>query len=1152
MTETPQLSPQQPTRHGSHSIRLAVLLSVVVSLFVVVVLPSATAASEFDPRFPLVAAIDFTNCQPTCAEGVPLRKAARAHTVWVDSARRRIYVYKYDNFSNFPRGVAVVDADRLVQTDWIDLGPNGLNLPSSKFTRSAYDTTRARMFIGEESAALGCISTASTTGCGGTARFAVVDLANRTSQMITLPQAGLGVIGSRQMPPGLLEGDSIAALTYDGVRQRLYILTSGGQQVDKNKVVGNYDGKGAAIVAYDATSLSSASVPLWVYRPRACPSVLPQKSSEAPYFDVGNDGSFVYLACRGIPLAAQHGIVRVNVPDPSGGGDPTSNFTTEWFPFAGDASTGYSLGDPGNDRVGVVASGFKNKRLYVFDAGHRAWVGSMLLGGPTTASTGSGGADPGTGRMYVYVQDVGLAVIDLAAKPAIVFRDPLRLANQPVSVGELAVDPLTHRVMDIGGGNHLWVYEDRAPSYIPPVEKNPDADTHDLDEDKANQVSHTAFGTSYGAHALFVRGVSGLPVVGGTADALGSTPLRVEGGDRGLFLSQVSWAELSGERDAGTASATAVAARIDEATKADLKGKYGQIGISGNSGEPCNQSQPGTECLSFDSLVANVGQLHDSSCKDFENSGDSLEASGSGSTVECRSRDKVAAWASASSGQPSDGAQAAFSVADSESRVDLVKDPEGGIETVSTARAAGVTLKVPGVGTLSIGEIVSTATSRAAGRPNTAKSTFSSTAKNVRIIGADGRRLFACGLPVADPDVDDCESSDITGAINQYLAPRVEARGPRQELDPSIVNSPGGARAIVEKDRYAFLNDTTINGDAQREVTGLELTVYNDTTEASRLVLKLAGVYSEAQYVIGAPKPEVFVGPTKLSLELVDDLDAPLAGGVFQIRKAGQADPLRSLTGDLAAACVTAEDGVGDCEFNDLAPGDYVVTQPVAPAGYAASEPSEVTLESGFETIARFTNLRALGRISISLTDDGGGDGGDPAPLSGATFAVLSDDGDLVRGSGDQAYDECTTDGTGSCAFEEVPLGAYVVYERTAPPGYLKADDAGFVLELPGQAAGLSFVTGLEGSASVPSSSTEMIDDWGGGGPLPIVQVTKRPRPLPRRGIGGIVAQTSEAFAFVARNPLQALLFALVWFLMASPMYLALRRRTLTLARGVL
>jgi len=1124
---------------------VAALAAVFAGFTAMVTTAPANALNNFDPKFPRLAVLKYTDCDPTCdspgAEKFGTLGAPQG--LFVDSPRRVLYAFNGKG-TLMPRGVATVDIDRLEQTSWIDLNrPDGLG--NDLFVKGlAFDQPGRRLFLGEATFALGCPGAAAGSAgakCASPGRFAVVDLTKKAPvpTFVPLPTANLA-----SDVPESHAADGVAGLSYDEARKQLYVVTASSEGVDG----GMTDLKGVSILAYDARNLTSSSLPLWSYRVRPCRKLVNQKSGGA-YIDVAADGSFAYIACQGNAYAPS-GVAIVNLDGASTGS--TAKFTTEFHPLAGNLNNGSMIGDPANDRVGFAVSGIGRQRLYIFDAAHRSWVASMLLG---DANIGGGGAHPVTGRFYALNHKDGLKFADAAALPAILGK-PVSLDHNINTAVDVKVDPITNRVFlpgpnyDVYPAAHLWVLEDRYPQYTPVPPKNPDKDTHDIDEDDAAEVSHTGTGSAYGAR---IGTAGGYGPADGAEDAFVG-PLqdfKPPKGNRGLYLGRVAKTQLTGGRESGSGTASAGGIVLDDGTAAYLKSTYGIVLARLGSGG---------DQLSYESLTGNVEQLSESSCSDLGGEPDVDQRKGS--MVQCRSLDTATAWASATAdAKPKDEGGVTWSVGYSDADVKVVKDTKGGVFTTSKAVARDIEVRVPDLGTLSIGEITSVAAAYAKGRVGTptepgADSELVSTAKNVRIVDKSGAELFTCGVPGVD-DSGQCDTGAITKALNELWAPRVVARGPRIDMDPLTTGSPRGAQAIVWKDPYAFWSDLNVEGDARQEAAGLTLVFYNDDTRASRLKIELAGVYAETVYQIGERRFVENVGPTRLKIDLADEAGKPLAGGVFQV-SAAAGDPLLA---EALKSCVTDSDGIGDCTFDGLEPGDYVVAQKVAPAGYAPADPANVTLEGDYESSVSFTNLKAIGRIALSLSDDGS-DGG-TKPLPGATFTVLSDDGDLVRGAADTEYGACTTDESGACAFEDVPLGNYVVTQTATPEGYLTADDVGFALERPGQAAELAFVTGLVPieavAGSEPVAETARVDEPTDTSEVVVVdpplqsiaQVSNRPI---RNGGGGslprrLLAVPTEIARFLLRKPAQALLFGSMWLLFGAPVYLGARRRNLLLAK---
>ena len=1288
-------------RAGARAAVLVALVTVGLSL----VPPSASATHLKPPTLRLAdgGRITFTDCVPTCATGKVVNPPSR---FYVDVGRRRLIAASADR-------VNILDVDTLVQLESIPLNAGtGFGPPP------IYDVRRQRLVYGEDGNAL-----AETQGCpnlpvGGVAcpagarRIKAISLAEYT---VDASGARQPVVSEFTFPPAF-NGQKVVSMVHDVPRDLLFVVT---QARAHSVTPGSLE---VWVHAIDASRLASPppATPstrgyLWSYQINGCGSAeLHSLNQRRSFLGVGNSGDFLYLLCQdtignvgGDQRPSVHGAVVVdfNGVDPRIAG-VAGNFTRSFHPFGAKFDTGFTFGDDAGDRVAAVVAGAGGQRLYVFDAAHRAWTGSVLLG---NANVKGGVFDEATGRAYTLDDKLGVVVNDAAAAPT--------HQGGPVNVGVLpgqshapAFDPVTRRLFTLAKGdtfidekgqalggtetNHMRVYEDRTAPYLEPPPEDPDAGTNDIDEAQATAVTYAGAGSAYGARAMLVGGTRAtlvgsaltgdavwnptVPVVGGTVD---NTDLQPEGGDRGLFLGRVVESQLTGSSESGTADAVAIGASLDAATAAEVDSKIG-IPFARTGQTPPEGAQ-------WEAIKQNIGELNESSCYDFGDKDDPREAAGPGSSVSCRRSDAVAASAASSEQMAGLPVQIGFA----SSNVKLKLDEKKGVVTEVTAIARGVHAALPGIGSISIGEVRSVARSWAKGRPGTADSELVTTISNASVIGPDGEG-FTC---------EQCDPSTLTKAVEARFPMRVQLVPPRPATDEAITGSPGGAQAVVIKERYAAVSDLTINGDSQSEVPGLQLVFYNDGKDASRVIVQLAAVFAQSTYEIGDPVETIDVDPASLSLELLDEAGEPLAGGVFELREdasgglddclpvadddeatddettttttaeagkdeeddeddlastaSGHDDPLGVLphededeppaaaSGDEAddegdvtdacapvaedesadedestttttttpggstttttttaaskardnstttttteperdddetdadavdeltdalvpnGSCVTDEDGVGDCVFEDLAPGSYIISQTTAPAGYAPVEDFPVTLTSGMASTVSFTNLKALASITLSLTDDAT----PPAPLAGGVFVIVADDADGVLGAADVELGTCTTGADGTCEpFEDVPLGAYVVHQESAPNGLLPAADVAFTLDQPGQVAALTFVNGLPPAAPAavdtgapasvepppapPSSPSYGRTTYIPPPPPPAPVVSSTPIPDPPRGLGRVLSLPTEAASFLARNPGEAALFAAVWSLLLAPAYLAARRRRLLFVKEI-
>jgi hypothetical protein len=890
---------------------------------------------------------------------------------------------------------------------------------------------------------------------------------------------------------------------------------------------------------------------------------------------VSRDGSFLYFACEGIasPLfggyeAIPHGIAVVDLL-PGAAPTDTSSVETEFYPFAGILANSFSVGDAAHDRVAVFLTQAGAQRLYVFDAARRAWTGSVVLG---AANMWGGVADPTTGRLYAVQQYEGVKITEGASIPTIQGHDyPLGVAVG--GGGDPYIDPVTHRLF-VGGPSfdngktgsdyvqyrsELRVYRDTVPAYQVPAAEDPDATTHQTPEVPGLPVSYASGASGFGARVKLVGGTAG--AVGffdpNTFSLIPDASLRPQNGDREVYLGHVVNVQTQGSVGSPQTAASSVGGDWDDATESDLNSKTPN---NPSNGQPIEQANPATV------LRGNIGSLQESQCKDFGEQ--ATPSSHDGSTAACDSSNSKA---SAAAEFPTPLGGGALSIGHVAASGTATRGAASGAVADATATAQNIAVVVPGGGSISIGEVASIAHTQAHGLNGTAKTTYSTTYDHVRIVGPDGS-VTECGFSrtggLETPSSAPCDPAVVVRTINSTFPGRVGAEGPRRQVD-KLAQTPGGAQALVTKDPLAFWSNANTNHDFAHEVPGLQLTLYNDARDSSRLIVQLGAVLAESHYAVGAapvvPPPD----PASLKIVLTDGgADAkPLAGGVFKVYRDADGDGTVGLLDTLlpAGACLTGTDGTGTCAFEDLAPGHYVIQESAAPAGYATGPDYPLTIEAGTAYTATFTNLRAVGSVTVALTDDG-----DPAqPLPGGTIDLLLDDGDGKLGAADTAVASCTTDQTGGCAFADVPLAPLLVHQSATPSGYDPADDAAFTLSLPGQAAVVSFVNGktpVPGSPPVPAIPPtkgtpavppHVVHHAG----TPVVQLsTPPPAPAPRvsaKPVGGtsgpilqrLVQAPVTAAGFLLRRPAQAVLFAALWLVFGAPAYLLARRRTLLVTK---
>jgi uncharacterized surface anchored protein len=136
--------------------------------------------------------------------------------------------------------------------------------------------------------------------------------------------------------------------------------------------------------------------------------------------------------------------------------------------------------------------------------------------------------------------------------------------------------------------------------------------------------------------------------------------------------------------------------------------------------------------------------------------------------------------------------------------------------------------------------------------------------------------------------------------------------------------------------------------------------------------------------------------------------------------------------------CTTGADGT--CEITDVIPGEYWVVETVTPSGHDTAADQHVTVKANEQVSVTFVNVRQLGSVKITKTDDA-----TPGnPLEGAEFTLYEDNaptGD-PRGAEDIATNKtCTTGADGTCTITGVLPGEYWVVETVTPANHDTAAD---------------------------------------------------------------------------------------------------------------
>ena len=162
-----------------------------------------------------------------------------------------------------------------------------------------------------------------------------------------------------------------------------------------------------------------------------------------------------------------------------------------------------------------------------------------------------------------------------------------------------------------------------------------------------------------------------------------------------------------------------------------------------------------------------------------------------------------------------------------------------------------------------------------------------------------------------------------------------------------------------------------------------------------------------------------------LVIRKADENGAPLAGAEFTGYLRSEYEE-KGTAAEVQFHAVVDAKGVARVE--SLVAGEYIVLETKVPNGYigdAAGKLAHITnvgAEGGKEILLDFVNTRAQYWIEITKEDIGDAE----TVLAGATFSV----------SGENFYQEVTTDETGSVSIEVPRPGVYTVTEIKAPDGY--------------------------------------------------------------------------------------------------------------------
>ncbi|MFL6239672.1 MAG: hypothetical protein ACJ735_09325 [Actinomycetes bacterium] len=714
--------------------------------------------------------------------------------------RQRI-LYTYDDFT--PSMVAAYNADSLRPT-----ATKGLALAGRVQTFSVDDSTGHLVVV---------------EGAGPSSLMQVVGVVHGAPRVL-----GTLNFGAR----GLGDPDQAVVGFAQVAKTSVFLLVS----VDEDPSGSAFVPGTVRLTAVDLTGIAAhrARV-LWTKSIPDCHLPATQSGSPGSVSGVGYaaPAHAVYFGCTTSGVTGS----GYQPPDPSGvgkvllvmhGTTPTFDHF-ELFPKSGNFSqTSISQFDPLSQRLLISDTDpTRGTQVEAFQTGDDVYVGSVGAG---LNELNTWGLDPAHGRFYVGEPDPRVGLSDFDTQPTPLqqgstygqyqyppgAKRPGQHVNYVLKQGLIIpVDPATRRLMVCytgAGLPYLSVFRDDEAYYHEPALPNPDANTLNVPEQPG--VTAAEFGASaqgYGAVYRQVGGIANLFYNVTAPFANWDSGLPVGSGTRELDAGYIGKITLDGSE----ASAAAIADQPDSSnTGADLQTAHGKWPF------------PQVTCVDFGGARTSVQKAGVSVSCDQARRSVQASALGGGS---------AATIAGTALGQSSSARTAVFDAGTSSVSAHLAMDPTRGAQTTVSSVARGITLLS---GQVRVGELVTTVTARAHGRPGTARSVFTRVLRDVRL---GGKLLCASN----------CSADSVAASINAEFPGRLRVDFPLPDTTLAK-GSPGGYQAVVQRKRDQQLQEQQLNEQStdRVEVPGMVATVYEDNVVPSRTVAYFAGVEAEAYYGI--------------------------------------------------------------------------------------------------------------------------------------------------------------------------------------------------------------------------------------------------------------------------------------------------------------
>ena len=272
--------------------------------------------------------------------------------------------------------------------------------------------------------------------------------------------------------------------------------------------------------------------------------------------------------------------------------------------------------------------------------------------------------------------------------------------------------------------------------------------------------------------------------------------------------------------------------------------------------------------------------------------------------------------------------------------------------------------------------------------------------------------LYSDGVEIAaHADIND-ENQTV-----EITEPEKPTLGTTATVDGQHTADPTGEITIVDVVEY-----TGLTPDGTYTISG----VLMDKATGEPLLLDGAIVTAEVEFT-----PESADG----TVELTYTLDASLFAGtsivVFEtLYQDGVLEGFTFLVESEGYSENFVTDGAGKIYIEDLAPGEYTVTEQESEltARYEIPAGQTVTVTAEEATTVEFFNQLLRGKITGHKT------GAEQAPLEGVTFGLF--DAEVIEFSAENAIATTETDSNGEFSFE-APYGNYQVAELETVPGYV-------------------------------------------------------------------------------------------------------------------